>query len=140
MKTADDVLSFEDLILHNDFLVGDQLEDHKDETERFIHTFLEWDLYEKYIYHLGWSLEYTSTSQGISKPVVMNTRVDTLQEAELIAMKKVSRFLGTQIHLEPIDVSADNLYRAIDSHDDNFYSIIDEAGAYRGMVEIQYTG
>lgn len=129
MKTANDVLSFEDITQHNDLLGGEMLENYKEEAERFIHTFLEWNLYNKYIYHLGWSLEYVSTSQGNCDPIIMNTRVDTLQEAELMAMKKVGRFLGTQVHLEQNN-----------TRDDSLYKVIDKIGAYRGMVKIQHTG
>lgn len=131
MKTQNDVLSFEDIethridqfnlwCKHNSHLYNEQL------YERFIHTFLEWNLYDKYIYHLGWTLKYISVSQGDCNPIISTTRVDTLQEAEIIAMKKISRYLGIQIHLEQNTMVNGDLYK-----------VIDKVGAYHGIIEIQ---
>lgn len=129
MKTANDVLSFEDINQNGAFLLGATLEDFKEETERFVHTFLEWDLYDNYIYNLGWRISYQTTHQAVNLvPVTFNSRVDTLQEAELIAAKKVSRYLGTTIQLEPL------------AELENYYGVIDNAGNYNGMVEIEQVG
>lgn len=82
MKTQEDVLSFEDIQIYDDYLIdtaaeireiaqdkrGHLIADCIDEArpqliDRLIHTFLEWDLYDKYIYHLGWSLTYTACQE-----------------------------------------------------------------------------
>jgi len=136
MKTQNDVLSFHDLeaqrVLQQKFLGGNLTKDMREKTERLIHTFLEWDLYDKYIYHLGWSLTYTSY-QSSQPPIIAGTRVDTLQEAEIMAIKKVSRFIGEQVHLESMKESPDISHP---SPYDTFYKVFNGADEYCGMVEI----
>lgn len=150
MKTQEDVLSFEDITTYDNHLIdlvelcenegsptGNQIanfinEERPQLVERFVHTFLEWDLYDGYIYNLGWSLTYTAC-QGDHSPIVAGTRVDTLQEAEIIAIKKISRFLGEQVHLEAMKDCQD-IYQP--SPYDGFYKVTNGAGDYRGMVEI----
>lgn len=144
MKTQNDVLSFHDLDVQREASYRDELGNLSDValrdsraveqmSERLIHTFLEWDLYDKYIYHLGWSVTYTACDTHVHPPIVAGTRVDTLQEAEIMAIKKVSRFIGEQVYLESMKDCQD-IY--CPSPYDTFYKVLNGADEYRGMVEI----
>lgn len=150
MKTQADVLSFEDITTYDNHLIdlvelcenegsptGSQIanfinEERPQLVERFIHTFLEWDSYNQRIYNLGWSLTYTAC-QGDHPPISTATIVETLQEAEIIAVKKIGRLLGEQIHLESMEKST---FLSHPSPYDGFYKVTNGAGDYRGMVEI----
>lgn len=138
MKTQNDVLSFFDLKSQT-FVETTELEESWDidkMSERFIHTFLEWDLYDDYIYKAGWKISYTAC-QGDRPPIDTTTRVDTIEEAVLIAIKKVSRLLGKMVHLEAMKMST---VIAHPSPYDGFYKVVDGAGEYCGMVEIETVG
>jgi len=150
MKTQEDVLSFEDITTYDNHLIdlvelcenegsptGSQIanfinEERPQLVERFIHTFLEWDSYNQRIYNLGWSLTYTAC-QGDHPPISTATIVETLQEAEIIAVKKIGRLLGEQVHLEAMKEST---FLSHPSPYDGFYKVTNGAGDYRGMVEI----
>lgn len=146
MKTQEDVLSFHDLdiqgalncIVYQDKIDGiadvvlQSLKNVTEMSDRLIHTFLEWDLYDSYIYNLGWSLTYTASKSG-QPPIITGTRVDTLQEAEIMAIKKVSRFIGEQVHLESMKESSDISHP---SPYDTFYKVLNRTDEYCGMVEI----
>jgi len=154
MKTQEDVLSFEDITTYDNHLIdlvelcenegsptGSQIanfinEERPQLVERFVHTFLEWNLYDNYIYKTGWRISYKS--EKWSTPCIgAITRVDTLEEAVLIAIKKVSRLLGKMVHLEAMKMST---VIAHPSPYDGFYKAIDGVGAYCGMVEIEAVG
>lgn len=126
--TADDVLSFADLTAQT-IVEATELEGSdnlKEMSDRWIHTFLEYELYDRYIYSRGWTLEYVSASQGQAEPVVTTTKVDTLQEAEIIAVERFSRMLKKPVHLESMKLD----------DGENLYKIIDGTGIYRGMIRI----
>ena len=141
MKTANDVLSFEDIQTHDDHLsdlIDGLLQDRPQYIKRFIHTFLEWDLYNKCIYNLGWTLKYTAGSQEDQHdPIMINIRVDTLQEAETVAGLKVSALLGKEIRLEKLAEYSTLVNNLVQSPKVAYYTVADEIGNYQGTIKLE---
>jgi len=147
MITLNDILSEEDIMI-NALVCGDLLmletiaaescfEDSvitankkicEDMTKRFIHTFLEWDLYDKYIYHSSWNITYYQKDKT-QTPIVFTTKTDNIQDVEAVAKRKISRLLGKTIHFEKWDGLASNELGEI-------YKIVDKLGSYHGTVKI----
>ena len=149
------ILSFEDLQDHAvdlfdswDLDDSETLSEFGDKRlfERFIRTFLEWDLYDEYVYCNSWDLDVIITTQikdtqiADLKPCVEGltyscvVRVDTLDEAEVLAEKKIRDFLGSKIHLQRLDFDfdpedlywdlVDHLYRITDFQDHSYGTVL----------------
>lgn len=144
METINDTLSFEDIQVYDNMLIdsvaeaafvdGPQIagfinKERPELTERFIHTFLEWEKHPEFDRHSteGWTLSYVSSSRDISS-LISTIEVDTFQEAKIIAKKKISRYLGRQVHFEQDNQVKDDLFMVINN------------GVYWGMAELRKAG
>lgn len=98
-------------------------------TRRFIHTFLEWDLCDKYVYHNEWNATYHKSDE-MPLPVTYIIRADALQEVKAIVARRLSRTLKTRVHLKKwAGLLADEL--------DEIYKVVDKLGSYHGSVKIR---
>jgi len=154
MKSADNVpsatLSFEDLYISNALQIDlflDNLNepeasniflDSDELSERLIHTFLEWDLYDEYVYRNEWSLDcilFLSTDdppKTITKD--LKIRVDTIREAKALAKEKISQLLDYEIFL---DVFSSNSFLSEDDSG-HIYKIADYEGNHCGTLIIEH--
>jgi len=138
MKTIDNtLLNFEDIQIYADNLIDSGRAENeppltqKERSElilRYLHTFLEWNLLDKYVYSSVWVLNYVSIKDNSHNALTTTIKTGTQKEAKKIAIEKISRYLRTPIHFEYDD--QDNL-------EEDLYMVVDSRGVYRGMVEIQ---
>jgi len=144
MATVDDVLSFDDIginaLVCSDVIIPDEIKLTKeflatnycievyDMTRRFIHTFLEWDLYDENVLNNKWKITYFQKNPPMD-PAIFTIKAQLLREAEKITAESISQLLGIPIRLKKwAGLAANDL--------EEIYQVVGKDGSYHGAVKI----